>query len=225
VADLDYLLHGDADEVITWRGHSTMYGGVVKGSRRSIAHLEATNQACRARFGCDLVVIQSAYNTGVEASAGTHDKDKVYDVYIPGVDWWKAQHFFREQGWAAWVRQPPSFGWHIHMVSLGGSTPVGIYVPGQVADYYAHRNGLAGHAEDDTWHPADISETIFDYDAWKRAQDMAYTDWPKADRDALVSDVAAEVVKELLAADLFPRMDKVELTVQQALKGKAPSKS
>lgn len=225
MTDLDYLLHGDADEITTWRAHSTMYGGVVKGSRRSIAHLEATNAACRKQFGCDLVVIQSAYNTGVSASAGTHDLDKVYDAYIPGADWWGMQKFFRKEGWAAWYRYPPSFGEHIHMVSLGGNTKVGIYVPGQIADYYAHRNGLAGHAADTSWHPDDIASTIFDYDAWKADQDMAYNDWPKADRNALVHDVADQVVKQLLATDLYPRMKGVEQSVQEALKGKDPTKS
>lgn len=59
----------------------------------------------------------------------------------------------------------------------------------------------------------------------KGDDDMAYNDWPKADQDALVSDVAAEVVKQLLAADLFPRMDRIALTVQEALKGKEPRRT
>ena len=58
----------------------------------------------------------------------------------------------------------------------------------------------------------------------KGDDDMAYNDWPKADRDALVSDVATEVVKELLATDLYPRLKNIDQTVQQALKGKAPTK-
>ena len=58
----------------------------------------------------------------------------------------------------------------------------------------------------------------------KGDDDMAYTDWPKADQDALVGDVAAAVVEKLLAADLFPRLKDIELTVQQALKGKDPKR-
>ena len=53
------------------------------------------------------------------------------------------------------------------MVSLGYPGQVGIYVPGQVADYYAHRSGLAGHVADTSWHPTDIDSTIFDYAAWE----------------------------------------------------------
>jgi len=55
--------------------------------------------------------------------------------------------------------------------------------------------------------------------------DMDYTEWPKAAQDALVSDVAEAVVAKLLAADLFPRLKDIELTVQQALKGKPPTRS
>lgn len=224
---LDYLLHGDPDEVITWQGHVAVDGAPLRGSRRSIAHLEATDQAALKKFGTHVVVIQPAYHQGVEASAGSHDYDAVYDVYLPGVDWWEAQHFLREQGWAAWYRYTGSFAddQHIHMISLGYTTRVGYLIPGQVEDYRAHRSGLVGHAVDDSWHPADIDSTIFDYDAWKRDQDMSYSDWPKADRDALVNDVAGAVVEQLLAADLFPKMKDIELTVQQALKGKAATKS
>jgi hypothetical protein len=229
VTDLAYLLTGDPDEVITWRGHVAVDGAPLRGSRRSIAHLEVTDQAALQKFGTHVVVIQPAYHQGVEASAGSHDYDAVYDVYLPGVDWWDAQRFLREHGWAAWYRYTGSFAddQHIHMISLGYTTRVGYLIPGQVSDYYAHKSGLVGHAADTSWHPADIDSTIFNYPAWVRAQedDMPYSDWPKADRDALVNDVAGAVVEQLLDADLFPKMKDIELTVQQALKGKDPSKS
>ena len=79
------------------------------------------------------------------------------------------------------------------------SAAVGIYVPGQIADYYAHRSGLSGHAADNTWHPDDIDSTIFDFAEWERdlEDDMAYTDWPEKDRKALVADV-----REAFAAEL-----------------------
>lgn len=195
MTDLAYLLTGDADERVTWQGHSTSGGRAVYGSRRSIAHLEATNQAALEEHGTEVVVIQSAYNTGVEASAGTHDYDAVYDVYLPGVDWRAAQRFLREQGWAAWFREPPAFSEHIHMVSLGYRTQVGVYVPGQVADYYAHRNGLAGHALDESWHPSDIDATVFDYPAWKAAQDMF------SDNDRATLTNLSRAVADLAAAE------------------------
>ena len=213
MTDLAYLLTGSPDEKITWQGHTTTSGGAVYGSRRSIAHLEATDEAARKRYGTGLQVMQSAYHTGYAPSAGTHDFDAVYDVAIPGVPWRDQEHFFREQGWAAWYRYPPTFPNHIHAVSLGYTTRVGVYVPGQVADYYAHRSGLAGHVADSSWHPADIDSTIFNYSAWAQAQEEIVT--PED-----IDKIAAAVVKRLLDTDLYPRLGKVEQTVADALKGK-----
>jgi hypothetical protein len=47
---------------------------------------------------------------------------------------------------------------------------VGIYVPGQVTDYYAHRSGLVGSAYDNTWHPDNIKNTIFNYTLYMSIQ-------------------------------------------------------
>ena len=178
---IDYLLNGDPQEKIRWQGHVTMYGRPVYGSRRSIAHLEYTNQRSLKKFNEEIGIIQSAYNSGVEASAGTHDFDATYDTYIAGVDWWSQQRFFRECGWAAWYRYPPAFGRHIHMISLGYNTRVGIYVPGQVNDYYRRALGLKGQhntGADTSWFPPDIDKTVFDYGAWKKKEqdDMANAD-------------------------------------------------
>ena len=51
---------------------------------------------------------------------------------------------------------------------------VGIYVPGQIADYCAEppRNGLSGHPTDRSWHPENIRATIFDFDKWMEDNDM-----------------------------------------------------
>lgn len=178
---IDYLTQGDPEEKISWHDHSTIFGGTVWGSRRSIAHLEDADQHARSMYSSRVEIIQSAYNTSVAASAGTHDKDAVYDCFIPGIDYWEMQRFFRALGWAAWYRYPPSFTQHIHMVSLGYTTPVGIYVPGQVDDYYHHALGLAGQHDsgsDDTWHPSNIDATIFNYNAWKaeNGDDMPYSE-------------------------------------------------
>lgn len=226
MTDLAYLLSGDPDEKIAWRGHTTMYGGTVWGSRRSIAHLEATDQAARKRFGVGIVVIQSAYNTGVDASAGTHDWDAVYDIYIPGVDWWAQQRFLRELGWAAWYRFPPTFGNHIHMISLGYRTRVGIYVPGQVDDYYRHALGLAGQHDsgsDDSWHPEDIRDTYFNYAQWRADQEDAVTPQDLEKIADIFDRKLAAFKKELLEQDLYPRLKGIELTVGDALKGKEPT--
>lgn len=149
---------------------TTVYGGPVTVGRRTGAHLDYTRERLeRQHSGCELRIIQSAYNTGVPASAGTHDYDAALDTSITGLDWWTAQRFLRESGWAAWYRYPPAFSsYHIHMVSIGyGSAPVGVYIPGQVDDYYNHRSGLSGHYADNTWHPENIEATVFDYRAWE----------------------------------------------------------
>lgn len=157
--------------VVTW-GRTTA-GKVARMGARTAAHVDYTiYQLSKKHPGAVLHVIQSAYNTGVAASAGTHDKDGCIDVYIEGLDWLDAQAFLRSCGWAAWYRYPPLFGYHIHMISLGCPGPLGIFVPGQISDYYHHRNGLAGHAADDTWHPANIDNTIFDYAAWLKVKEI-----------------------------------------------------
>lgn len=96
----------------------TMYGKPVIGSVRAIAHLDWMNKRAKAIFGTELVVIQSAYNTSVAASAGTHDEDLVFDLYIPGVDWWRQQRFFRNHGFWCWYRHAPLFGNHIHGICM-----------------------------------------------------------------------------------------------------------
>jgi hypothetical protein len=156
----------DANDKVVW-GHTTSLKPAIMG-RRTAAHLDATIARLRRRHpAARLEVIQSAYNTGVKASAGTHDLDTALDVRIVGLDWWTAQKFLRRNGWAAWYRHQPLFTDHIHMITLGyGTAPVGIYIPGQVDDYYRHAYGLKGQhdsGDDPSWFPRDIDATIFKF--------------------------------------------------------------
>jgi hypothetical protein len=172
---------GDGGAIITY-SQPNIYGRYFKCSKRTAAHLDSTKAALARKAKKDgksysLRIIQGSYNTTVEASAGTHDKDAVLDSEISGMDWAEAQSFLRKQGWAAWWRKPPTFGNHIHMVSLppykyDWVAPVGYLVPGQVSDYYAHKSGLSGHVADPTWHPEDIRATIFNYSNWVKAQTL-----------------------------------------------------
>lgn len=162
----------------------TMFGGKVIGSYRHIAHLDRLNTLALRKFGVGIVVIQAAFNTTVEASKGTHDEDMVVDVFIPGVSWWDQQRFFRANGLGCWYRHPPLFGNHIHGFTLPpreGKTiaddfsvhgfEVGIFVPGQLVDYYSHAFGLAGAHEpnsDKSWFPPNIEATIFDLEKYTR---------------------------------------------------------
>lgn len=147
----------------------TWGGKTFRAGRRTAAHLEATFAAFAKRFPRgQLRIVQGCYHTGVAASAGTHDKDGVIDFVITGGDWWYAQRLLRELGWAAWYRHTGSWGspgeWHIHAISLGCPGPLGVYVPGQIDDYYRHAFGLAGEhgsGSDKSWFPPNINATIF----------------------------------------------------------------
>jgi hypothetical protein len=147
------------DEIITYH-EPTIWGNHFRCSRRTAAFLDFLQDMLPER--CDLRIIQGCYNTTVSASAGTHDFDAVLDVYITGLGWPDMQRITRQWGDAAWWRTPAQgFTHHIHLVVLGYRTRVGIYVPGQVQDYYNHRTGLAGHGPDPSWHPS--PQFVFDY--------------------------------------------------------------
>lgn len=202
----------DPAEVVS----ATLNGVTYRAGRRTVAHLTWTDEFLR-RQGRWLRLIQPPYNTSVAASAGTHDGDGCVDVEVEGLAWTSGQMALRGLGWAAWYRPdtPGLWGDHIHMVSLGCPGPVGIYVPGQVADYYAHRSGLKGHAPDNTWHPADIDSTVFDYAEW--SDDMPeYLKWSDADRKALAGDVAKATVDLLLKAPLTKAGDSVKKALRLA---------
>ena len=177
-----------------------MYGRKFKCSKRTAAHLDRTKARLKKKAQHDkrsysLKIIQGSYNTGVEASAGTHDFDACLDVEIVGMSWFDAQRWLRSHGWAAWVRVPPTFSYHIHMISLppyktNFVSKVGLYVPGQVTDYYAHRSGLVGSAYDNTWHPENIKNTIFNYNAYMIAEETRRQIRRLADRrDSITKEI------------------------------------
>ncbi len=166
-------------------------GRTYKCSFRAACHMARLNSLVRAKWGVEIHIMQGPYNTGVAASAGTHDYDATWDISIPGVDWYEAQRFLRANGFGCWVRLPPAFGWHIHGFTLppreGQSISddfqvfgfkVGKYVDGgwslfgrvvgssQISDYYDERSGLSGHAKDGTWFPDDKAATVFDHQAF-----------------------------------------------------------
>jgi hypothetical protein len=176
--ELHWDLDQDPTKMVRW-SNDTMFGGEVKGSLRTIAHLDWMSDRAVKHFGQRIVVIQAPYNTSVEASKGTHDLDSCKDWYIPGVGWWLTQRFGRVHGDGCYYRHPPLFGNHIHGFTLPHGqhfqTKVGVYIDGgmslygrivassQLADYYAHRNALADHSHDGSWFPKDISATVFNF--------------------------------------------------------------
>lgn len=171
------MARGDGSKIV-WHNQPNMYGRYFKCSKRTSAHLDWTKNQLALKAKKDgkayrLIIIQGCFNTGVSASAGTHDYDSCLDVKIEGMTWAAAQRFLRSCGWAAFWRKPSQGPWsdHIHMISLPKYmvqfvARVGIWVAGQVRDYYNKLNGLSSHAPDNTWHPKDIKETIFQYNAY-----------------------------------------------------------
>lgn len=164
----------------------TVAGSTFRACRFCAAHIQDA-----ADRNPGLRIIQPPWNVGVTASAGTHDKCACFDVYDVDLDWLGLQRRMRELGWAAWYREatPGLWGNHVHMVSLGCPAPKGIYVQGQINDYYDHRTGLAGHAADPTWHPKNIDATVFDYAAWTEEHEMT------PDQDAKLTTIADTVTR------------------------------
>src|SRR5215510_1533607 len=123
-------------------------GRVVTGSFRTLCHFNRLNNLATSHLHSNLTIIQPPYNTGVAASAGTHEFDACADVYLPGVGWYRAQRFLRANGFGCWYRHPPAFPYHIHGFTLPlqegksraddfqtGHFTVGLYVDGGWSRY------------------------------------------------------------------------------------------
>lgn len=218
----DRRTDGDPDpaEPIT----TTVNGTTFRAGRRTAAHLAWTDTRLREKSK-RLRILQPCYHTGVAASAGTHDGDGCVDVEVVGMSWEDGQAELRRLGWAAWFRPYTPGVWpsHIHMVSIGCPGPVGIYVPGQVDDYYRHALGLKGQhdsGDDPTWHPVDIDSTVFDYPAWIEEQPMTPDDkkWFSDLIDAKLAANNDTLVASVLAAAVNKAGDSVRKALRIAAK-------
>lgn len=230
-------LNQDLDPTMMVKWDRTDTGGdPVRGSLRTIAHIDDMNEKALRRFGVPYTIIQPPFNTGVPASAGTHDWDVMRDWYLPGVPWWTAQRWGRANGEFVWYRHPPLFGNHLH----GGTLPVpegkvrsddfatrvGIYVPGQLIDYYNHAFGLSGQhtpGSDKSWFPADIDATVFnlnDYIQRKRDDMFEKDDSDRLKRVESLLTRQAESQKardQRIAQRLAKRINVAEDTVLEAI--------
>lgn len=215
--DVDTFPGGD--QVIT----VTFGGRTFRAGRRTAAHIEATLEAFERRFpDLALHLAQPCYNTGVEASAGTHDGDGVLDWVVTWKSgravtrsvWWTVQLFFRNQGWDAWFRHTGTWAdpsdWHFHVISEGCPGPVGDFIPYQDWAYKAHRLGFARSADgpDGSRFPTDILARRFDYEAWEEDH------MTPEQEDRIASKAAEKTVALLLKTDIG---DKTKLTVEQIL--------
>lgn len=168
----------------------TRLGRRFKASRRTVAHLDKTIAAFNRHFpNAKLTIIQTCYNTGVAASAGTHDFDACFDFGFTGhgVTWPALQRFLRRLGWGCWWRRTGTWSapaaYHVHAFSLpvglkkfptkvgefidGGQSSVGrVIASSQLVDYLQFKDGLADHAPDPTWRPSRISTSVFRYLPW-----------------------------------------------------------
>ena len=112
-----------------------------------------------------LDVLQGSYNPGgVGASAGTHDGGGAVD--LTPLEWQHKVRALRAVGFAAWHRPaiPGLWGEHVHAVLIGNDK-LSPAAQAQVRDYREHRNGLADHAPDPSWHPDPIP--VFRMPYWK----------------------------------------------------------
>ncbi len=136
------------------------------GSKRVNTRTKKMLTAADARVPWSLTVTQGSYcfltKSGcAKASAGTHDGGGSIDVKASGLSStqrWRTVQALRSVGFAAWLRVPSQCGgcWptHIHAVAIGDTDmwqTNGKYTNrDQVADYFFGKNGLAGHAGDNT---------------------------------------------------------------------------
>jgi peptidoglycan hydrolase-like protein with peptidoglycan-binding domain len=153
------------------KGRFTVANVVQVGSRNDRYGTKRVNTRTRlmisaadATLPWTIQVSQGSYCLGkkscAEASAGTHDGGGAIDVRVSGLTTaqrWQTVRALRAVGFAAWLRtrsQCTCWSDHIHAIAIG-DTDVwqanGKYGNrDQVADYYVGRNGLSGHAKDNT---------------------------------------------------------------------------
>jgi hypothetical protein len=110
-------------------------------------------------------VVQGSYSTSIKASAGTHRGGGAEDCFLSGpvskTEYLKFQKAQRFCGGASFYR-PELYSngvkvWddHCHTGWLG-DREASYDLQKQFTDYYAHKNALASHLPDKTWHPSTI---------------------------------------------------------------------
>lgn len=122
--------------------------------------------AAEKLLGYQLTIIQGSYNSGVSASAGTHDGGGAVDVWGKSLsDAVVVTNVLRRVGFAAWLRTPAqgNWGYHIHAIAVGDAE-LSSGARSQVVDYHNNRNGLANNGKD-TFSRAYVNQTFEEYKA------------------------------------------------------------
>ena len=108
--------------------------------------------AAEGIYGSQVTLTQGSYNPGgVDASAGTHDGGGAMDISVSGIssaNRTKLLTALRKVGFAAWLRTPPSFDYHIHAMAIS-DPDLSSGAQHQTGDYYLGMNGLQGRGPDD----------------------------------------------------------------------------
>lgn len=124
----------------------TSYGGRTVNQRTKVMLQDAAS-----KFGSGFSLTQGSYNTGVGASAGTHDGGGVVDISVSGMSSAgrkAAVQALRKAGMAAWLRTPADgFAYHIHAVAIG-DREMSSAAKSQIRQWAADTNGLANHGHD-----------------------------------------------------------------------------
>jgi hypothetical protein len=152
------------------------------------------------------VIVQGAFMVrdggGAEASSGAHDEAGSIDVRtrdLSAAQIEKLVRVCREQGAAAWHRDAQHGGMDPHChITLGTDRPLSPMAQTLWGSYVSGGDGLAGPYDDYEWRPSPLVLTPPEDD------DMAFTDWPKKDQDALLDAIEKRVMGHLVNRDATP---------------------
>lgn len=130
------------------------YSRVSYGGKTVNVRTREMLETARALYGSNFPISQGSYNTGVAASAGTHDGGGCVDIGDVSTKLLKA---LKQAGFAAWIRTPnEGFSYHTHACAIGDKEMAGI-AKNQVTSFFNGRNGLSGNGKDthpDRYYPA-----------------------------------------------------------------------
>lgn len=103
-------------------------------------------------LGYQLILTQGSYNSGVSASAGTHDGGGAVDIRSRDMGSTRKINVvtaMRRVGFAAWLRLPSEGNWveHIHCIAVGDAE-LSRGARNQVTAYKNGRSGLASNGRD-----------------------------------------------------------------------------